>query len=224
VVRLVRFNPGSTLSAMDFEGIGRVATNTTLAASAAGLVAMFVAYPRANKWDTGISINGFLAGLVAITCPCYWVSPFGAICIGAIAGVVVILGIDLLEYLRIDDPIGAWPVHGLCGMWGTWALGLFATGQYGGDGARSRPLASFKGLLSTAVALPAAVPDLGASSSAYLRHRCWSCLVKALGVLRILTRSSSKVSTYEHGTPPTTPSSPMGFPVRRQVEPSAAAS
>src|SRR5215472_15416865 len=125
------FNPGSTLSAMDFEGIGRVATNTTLAASAAGLVAMFVAYPRAHKWDTGISINGFLAGLVAITCPCYWVSPFGAICIGAIAGVVVILGVDLLEYLRIDDPIGAWPVHGLCGVWGTWALGLFATGQYG---------------------------------------------------------------------------------------------
>src|SRR5207245_3590888 len=78
------FNPGPTLSAMDFEGIGRVATNTTLAASAAGLVAMFVAYPRAHKWDTGISINGFLAGLVAITCPCYWVSPFGSICIGAV--------------------------------------------------------------------------------------------------------------------------------------------
>ncbi len=113
------FNPGSTLSAMDFEGIGRVAANTTLAAAAAGLVAMFFVYPRAHKWDTGISINGFLAGLVAITCPCYWVSPFGAICIGAIAGVVVVLGIDLLEYLRIDDPIGAWPVHGLCGMWGT---------------------------------------------------------------------------------------------------------
>ncbi len=143
------FNPGSTLSAMDFEGIGRVATNTTLAAAAAGLVAMFVAYPRSHKWDTGISINGFLAGLVAITCPCYWVSPFGAICIGAIAGVVVIVGIDLLEHLRIDDPIGAWPVHGLCGMWGTWSLGLFATGQYGLSGAtgpdNSAPLA-FKGL------------------------------------------------------------------------------
>src|SRR6185503_5893426 len=106
----------------------------TLAAAAAGLVAMFVAYPRAHKWDTGISINGFLAGLVAITCPCYWVSPFGAICIGAVAGVVVILGIDLLEYLRIDDPIGAWPVHGLCGIWGTLSLGLFASGQYSAAG------------------------------------------------------------------------------------------
>src|SRR5437016_9097072 len=125
------FNPGSTLSAMDFEGIGRVAANTTLAACSGGLVAMFWALPQTKKWDLGFTVNGFLAGLVAITCPCYWVSPFGAVCIGAIAGVIVILGIDLLEYLRIDDPIGAWPVHGLCGMWGTWSLGLFATGQYG---------------------------------------------------------------------------------------------
>jgi Amt family ammonium transporter len=129
------FNPGSTLSAMDFTGIGRVAANTTLAASAAGLAAMFFVYPRAHKWDTGISINGFLAGLVAITCPCYWVSPFGAICIGAIAGVVVVFGVDLLEHFRVDDPIGAWPVHGLCGIWGTLSLGLFATGQYGVPGA-----------------------------------------------------------------------------------------
>src|SRR6476646_4537453 len=67
------FNPGSTLSAMDLEGVGRVATNTTLAASAAGLSCMVYAYPRAHKWDTGVTINGFLAGLVAITCPCYWV-------------------------------------------------------------------------------------------------------------------------------------------------------
>jgi Amt family ammonium transporter len=141
------FNPGSTLSAMDFEGMGRVATNTTLAASAAGLVAMFVAYPRAHKWDTGISINGMLAGLVAITCPCYWVSPFGAICIGAVAGVVVIVGIDLLEFLRIDDPIGAWPVHGLAGIWGTLSLGLFATGQYGAATSTGPdPSSAFKGL------------------------------------------------------------------------------
>ncbi len=75
--------------------------------------------------------NGLLAGLVAITCPCYWVSPTGAAILGAVAGVIVILGIDLLEYLRIDDPIGAVPVHGFCGIWGTLSLGLFATGQFG---------------------------------------------------------------------------------------------
>ncbi len=125
------FNPGSTLSAMDADGIGRVAANTTLAACAGGLAALAYIYPRNKVWDCGMTVNGFLAGLVAITCPCYWVSPFGAICIGAIAGVVVILGVDLIEHIRVDDPVGAVAVHGICGIWGTLSLGLFATGQYG---------------------------------------------------------------------------------------------
>ena len=73
------FNPGSTLSAMDFEGIGRVAANTTLAACAGGMVAVLFVYPRSKKWDVGMSINGFLGGLVAVTAPCYWVSPAGAV-------------------------------------------------------------------------------------------------------------------------------------------------
>jgi Amt family ammonium transporter len=125
------FNPGSTLSAMDWEGIGRVAMNTTIAACAGGMVAVLVVYPMTKKWDLGISVNGFLGGLVAITCPCYWVSPGGAIWIGAIAGVVVVYGIQLLEHLRIDDPIGAVPVHMFAGIWGTLSLGLFASGQFG---------------------------------------------------------------------------------------------
>src|SRR3954464_15964647 len=129
------FNPGSTLSAMDFVGIGRVAANTTLAACAAGLSAMFYAYIWTKKWDVSFTVNGFLAGLVAITCPCYWVSPVGAIILGAVAGVIVVLGVELLEYLRIDDPIGAVPVHGICGIWGTLSLGLFAAGEYGATGA-----------------------------------------------------------------------------------------
>ncbi|GAC1416212.1 MAG: ammonium transporter [Acidobacteriaceae bacterium] len=128
------FNPGSTLSAMDFEGIGRVSANTTLAACAAGLSAMFVGYMMTKKWDLSFTVNGFLAGLVAITCPCYWVSPTGSIILGAIAGAIVIGGVELLEYLRIDDPIGAVPVHGICGIWGTLSLGLFAVGKYGATG------------------------------------------------------------------------------------------
>src|SRR5579872_6630569 len=128
------FNPGSTLSAMDFEGIGRVAANTTLAACAAGLSSIIYGYFKTKKWDASYTTNGFLAGLVAITCPCYWVSPTGSVLLGGIAGVVVILGVDLLEYLRIDDPIGAVPVHGICGIWGTISLGLFASGQYGATG------------------------------------------------------------------------------------------
>jgi Amt family ammonium transporter len=128
------FNPGSTLSAMDFEGIGRVAANTTLAACAAGLTAMAYAYFMSKKWDAGFTTNGFLAGLVAITCPCYWVSPTGAILLGAVAGGLVVAGVELLEWLRIDDPIGAVPVHGFCGIWGTLSLGLFACGKYGATG------------------------------------------------------------------------------------------
>ena len=128
------FNPGSTLSAMDIAGIGRVSANTTLAACAAGLTAMMYAYFLTKKWDVGFTVNGFLAGLVAITCPCYWVSPTGAILLGGVAGVVVCLGVELLEWLRIDDPIGAVPVHGICGIWGTLSLGLFACGKYGATG------------------------------------------------------------------------------------------
>jgi Amt family ammonium transporter len=128
------FNPGSTLSAMDAAGCGRVAANTTLAACAGGLTAMLWLYPRNKVWDCGITVNGFLAGLVAITCPCYWVSPSGAIILGAIAGVVCVYGVDLMEWLRIDDPVGAWPVHGACGIWGTLSLGLFACGKYGVSG------------------------------------------------------------------------------------------
>jgi Amt family ammonium transporter len=128
------FNPGSTLSAMDFAGIGRVATNTTLAACGGGLIAVFIGYSRSKTWDPGFITNGFLAGLVAITCPCYWVSPLGAILLGGIAGGVVIVGTELLEFFRIDDPVGAWPVHGLCGVWGTISLGLFACGQYNAVG------------------------------------------------------------------------------------------
>jgi Amt family ammonium transporter len=125
------FNPGSTLSAMDFEGIGRIATNTTLAACAGSLVAIAWVYPRSKKFDVGISINGLLAGLVAITCPCYWVSPTGSIAIGAVAGAIVVLAVDFTEWIRVDDPCGAFAVHGAAGIWGTLSLGLFAVGNYG---------------------------------------------------------------------------------------------
>jgi Amt family ammonium transporter len=124
------FNPGSTLSAMDMGGIARVAANTTLAACGGGLIAVIIGYAMNKKWDAGFITNGFLAGLVAITASCYWVSPFGAVCLGGIAGALVILGTELLEYLRIDDPVGAWPVHGLNGIWGTLSIGFFATGEY----------------------------------------------------------------------------------------------
>ena len=128
------FNPCSTLSIMDNVGVGRVATNTTLAACTGGLAAVFVMFFRIKKWDAGAIVNGFLAGLVGITCPCYWVSGVGAMIIGAVAGVLVILAMEMLEHFRIDDPVGAWPVHGVCGIWGTLSLGLFASGEYSAAG------------------------------------------------------------------------------------------
>jgi Amt family ammonium transporter len=125
------FNPGSTLSALDMQGIGRVSFNTTLAACSAGLVALFWSYFATKKWDLGMLTNGLLAGLVAITAPCYWVDPVGAFFIGIGGAVVMIAVTELLEYLRIDDPIGAVPVHLGAGVWGTISLGLFASGAYG---------------------------------------------------------------------------------------------
>ncbi|MEI7643355.1 MAG: ammonium transporter [Chloroflexales bacterium] len=125
------FNPGSTLSALDVQGIGRVSFNTTLAACSAGLTALFYGYARIKKWDLGLTVNGFLGGLVAITAPCYWVEPVGAFFIGIGGALAVVWGLDLLEHWRIDDPIGAVPVHMLGGIWGTLSLGLFASGVYG---------------------------------------------------------------------------------------------
>jgi len=131
------FNPGSTLSGMDYIGIGRIAANTTIAACTGSLTALLAALwigPFKGKFDTGFALNGMLAGLVAITAPCYWVSPLGSVFIGIVAGLVVFGGIYLMEYLRIDDPVGAVSVHGFAGIWGTLSLGLFASGEYGCTG------------------------------------------------------------------------------------------
>lgn len=131
------FNPGSTLSAMDAQGIGRVAANTTLAACAGGMSAMLIALwfgPTKGKFDLGYTLNGFLGGLVAITAPCYWVSPTGSIILGLVAGLIIYLGVNFIEWLRIDDPVGAVTVHGFCGIWGTISIGLFACGKYGFTG------------------------------------------------------------------------------------------
>ncbi|MGZ3814706.1 MAG: ammonium transporter [Mucilaginibacter sp.] len=131
------FNPGSSLSAMDASGIGRIAANTTLAACTGGMLAMLAGLwwgSTKGKFDLGFTLNGVLGGLVAITCPCYWVSPLGACLLGAVAGLVVFGGMYLIEWFRIDDPVGAVSVHGFAGIWGTLSLGLFASGEYGATG------------------------------------------------------------------------------------------
>ena len=119
------FNPGSTLNVGDGSLIGRVAINTNLAAAAGGILAMLFVWKKFGKPDLSMAMNGALAGLVAITAPCAFVEPWSAIVIGAIGGLIVVLGVVLLDKLRIDDPVGAVPVHGLNGIWGTLSIGLF---------------------------------------------------------------------------------------------------
>jgi Amt family ammonium transporter len=198
------FNPGSTLSAMDAAGVGRVAANTTLAACAGGLVAMIVAYIPNKKFDVSFTVNGFLAGLVAITCPCYWVTPTGSIAIGAIAGVVVFLGAELLEWLRIDDPIGAVPVHGMCGIWGTLSLGLFASGQFGVTGPIAADNASpLTGLLyggDAKVMIAQAVGSGIVTGATLLVGLMVMIPLKVIGILRVSAEGELQgLDLHEHG-------------------------
>jgi Amt family ammonium transporter len=125
------FNAGSTLSGMDLQ-IGVAATNTMLASASGAFAAYVYVTWKFGKPDVTMLCNGMLAGLVAITAPCAFVSAPVAILIGAIAGVVVVLAAIFVEHrLKVDDPVGAVAVHGVCGAWGILALGLFANGRYG---------------------------------------------------------------------------------------------
>jgi len=200
------FNPGSTLSAMDIQGIARVSANTTLAACTGGLAALFFVYPRYKKWDCGMTLNGLLAGLVAITCPCYWVSPLGAMIIGVVAGILVVLGTDLLEYMRIDDPCGAWPVHGLCGIWGTLSLGFFATGQFGAPtptGADNSAAAIVKGLFyggGTDQLVAQLIGNAAIGGAAFIVALILMYAVKATGTLRVSADGETEgLDIHEHG-------------------------
>ncbi len=124
------FNPGSQLAfagESNINAVMTIAVNTTLAAAAGGVVAMFTSRYLAHQRKVSLSMlmNGILAGLVAITANCDSVTNMEAIAIGGIGGVLVVFGCMYLEKLKIDDAIGAWPVHGLCGVWGGIATGIF---------------------------------------------------------------------------------------------------
>lgn len=125
------FNPGSTLGATDLR-ISVVAVNTNLAAVAGSATAMLIWYFLFGKPDITMACNGMLAGLVAITAPCAFVSPTSSVIIGVLAGALVCGGVLFNErVLRIDDPCGAISVHGFCGWLGAVCVGIFADGTYG---------------------------------------------------------------------------------------------
>jgi ammonium transporter, Amt family len=125
------FNAGSTLSAAD-PRIATIAVNTMLSSAGGAVVALLYVWWVGGKPDIGMCCNGLLGGLVAITGPCAFVAPAAAVLIGVVAGLLTPFSVMALERrFRVDDPVGAISVHGVCGIWGALALGLFADGSYG---------------------------------------------------------------------------------------------
>ncbi len=151
------FNPGSTVAGTNLS-IAIISATTMLAASAGAVSALFTSWFRFNKPDISMALNGVLAGLVAITAPCANVSMSSAIIIGLIAGVLVVLAVEFIDkVLHVDDPVGAVAVHGVNGVWGTLAVGLFAEESFGGvnglffGGGVSQLLVQLKGVAAVFV-------------------------------------------------------------------------
>ena len=141
------FNPGSTLAGTDLR-IGVVATNTMLASAGGALAAMIIMMMKFGKPDPSMMANGMLAGLVAITAPCAFVTAPVAVLIGVISGILVVFSVFFVEgTLKVDDPVGAISVHGVNGAWGVISLGLFADGKYGDgwNGVKGRVTGLFYG-------------------------------------------------------------------------------
>jgi len=120
------FNPGSTVAGTDLS-IASIAVTTNLAAAAGAVMAMIVSWIKYGKADVSMTLNGALAGLVGITAGTANVGNLSAVIIGAIAGMIVIYSVEFFDKLQIDDPVGAVSVHGVCGAFGTLAVGIFAT-------------------------------------------------------------------------------------------------
>ncbi len=125
------FNAGSTLSATDAR-VASIAANTLVASAGGACAALGFVWVRGDRPDVGMTCSGLLGGLVAITAPCAFVTTPAAVLIGVVAGLLVVSSAQILERrLRIDDPVGAVAVHGVCGAWGAISVGLFADGSYG---------------------------------------------------------------------------------------------
>jgi Amt family ammonium transporter len=128
------FNPGSTTS-IKGGSFAQIAVVTHMAACAGAISAMVLTWLLFKKPEIGLTLNGGLAGLVAITAPCDNVSITGAVCIGLVAGILVVVSVLFFDKIKIDDPVGAVSVHGVCGAWGTLSVGFFNLGTglfYGG--------------------------------------------------------------------------------------------
>jgi Amt family ammonium transporter len=178
------FNPGSQLVFSDHANADAtmlIATNTTLAAAAGGVAAMLLAWCLFKKPDLSMALNGVLGGLVGITANCDQVTNLSAMAIGLIAGLLVVCGVMLLDKLKIDDPVGAWPVHGLCGVWGGLATAVFGTNA----------ALSWGSQLAGSIAIPV---------WAFVTMFILFSILKAVGILRVSPEDESRgLDITEHG-------------------------
>lgn len=175
------FNPGSQLG---FAGQGntdavmKIATNTTLAACTGGAAGMILSWILFGKPDLTMALNGILGGLVGITANCDCVTNLHAMIIGIIAGVLVVLAVVALDKLKIDDPVGAFPVHGVCGVWGG-----IATGIFGGHDMMAQ--------ITGSIAIPA---------FSFVTMFILFMILKAIGLLRVSPEEEMRgIDIVEHG-------------------------
>ncbi|MBA3312620.1 MAG: ammonium transporter [Planctomycetaceae bacterium] len=191
------FNGGSQLKvygAANTHAVMLIAVNTLLAACAGGVISTFVSWLLFSKPDLSMALNGVLGGLVGITANCDGVSNLSAIVIGAVAGAVVVGAIIMLDKLRIDDPVGAFPVHGVCGMWGLIACSLFGSKTYWGhvDAVETNPV--FGNITAQLTGLVAI------GGFAFVSMFALFALLKAVGFLRVSPEEEEKgLDISEHG-------------------------
>ena len=199
------FNPGSTLGAVGVGGtIGIVVLNTTLGGGIGSLSAMFFQYFRTGKWDLPATLNGSLAGLVAVTGGCAFISPWAAIIIGGVAGIILLLWGDLLEKIKVDDAVGASSVHLACGVWGIVAIGLFAEPSLTPFAANVK--AGFGGLLVGGGSADILITQIVGSAATIIWVGATSFVMfmalKAVKRLRVNPKAEADgnfIDAYEHG-------------------------
>lgn len=188
------FNPGSTLGTGDPGLMGLVTVNTTLACAAGTIVAMFFMFFRTGKWDLGITLNGALAGLVAITAGCAFVAPWASVVIGGLAGIVVILAVDVIESLKIDDPVGAFAVHGACGIFGTLMIGIIGQPELMGGSTSLLIGGGFDVFITQLIGSVSVIVWTAITSGITFGA------LKAIGRLRVNPRADEiGIDAYEHG-------------------------
>ena len=189
------FNPGSMLAFQgtgDIDGTMHCAMTTTLAAGSGGLVATLLSWILFKKPDLSMGLNGILGGLVGITacCDCMSLNQ-AALIIGPVAGALVIVGVMLLDKLQIDDPVGAWPVHGLCGIWGCMAIGIVPNGYLKVDPDTGEAATSFMTQL---------IGTASICGWAFVTMLILFSVLKALGMLRVSEAEEQKgLDISEHG-------------------------